>query len=45
MEYLARGAKLPYLVSTFMIEGKSFKKAVITCYYNYYQFVPNSDDN
>lgn len=45
MEYLARGAKLPYLISTFMVEGKSFKKAVITCYYSYYQFLFSSDDS
>ena len=39
MDSLAKGSRLPYLVSTFMVEGKSFKSAVITCYYNYYQFL------
>lgn len=28
---LMKGIRLPYLVSTFMVEGKSFKKAVLSC--------------
>lgn len=29
--FLMKGIKLPYLVATFMVEGKSFKKAIISC--------------
>lgn len=39
MECLSKGTKLPYLIAMFMVEGKSFKKAVITCYYNYYEYL------
>lgn len=45
MDGLAKGARIPYLISTFMVEGKSFKSAVITCYYNYYQFLYHTEDS
>lgn len=30
-DFFMRGIKLPYLVSTFMVEGKTFKKAILAC--------------
>ena len=45
MDYLANGARIPYLVATFMVEGKSFKSAMVMCYYNYYQNVFNVEES
>ncbi len=45
MDRLAKGIQLPYLVSTFVMEGMSFKSAIVACHYKCYQDLLSSEEN